>query len=32
MDVRYPQYLGTAHMNQLTEVTRAQGGERVLEE
>ena len=32
MDVRHPQYLGTTRMNQLTEVTRVQGGERALEE
>ena len=32
MDVRHPQYLGTAPMIQLTEVTRAQGGERSLED
>ena len=32
MDVRHPQYLGTAPMNQSTEVTRAQGGERALED
>ena len=32
MDVRHPQYLGTAPMIQSTEVTRAQGGERALED
>ena len=26
LDVRHPQYFGTAPMNQLTEVTRAQEG------
>ena len=31
MDVRHPQYLGTEPMNQLTEVTRAQGGEWALQ-
>ena len=31
MDIRHPQYLGTAPMNQSTEVTRAQGAERALE-
>jgi hypothetical protein len=32
MDVRHPQYLGTAPMNQSIEVARAQGGERALED
>ena len=32
LDVRHPQYLGKAPLNQLTEVTRVKGGERVLED